>query len=56
MTAAELPPEWRIEYEERAAIMEYDGGLPRYKAEGAALRIILQEMQRAKQVGPASGR
>ncbi len=28
-----LPMDWRIEWEERAAIMEYDGGLTREEAE-----------------------
>ena len=32
-----LPDDLRDAYEERAAIMEYDGGLPRERAEAAAL-------------------
>lgn len=34
------PAPWREEYEERAAIMEYDGGLPRAKAERFAERCV----------------
>ena len=35
-----LPMDWRIEFEERAAILEYDGGLVREEAETQALREI----------------
>ena len=35
-----LPMDWRIEFEERAAILEYDGGLVREEAEIQALREI----------------
>ena len=34
-----LPLDRRVEVEERAAIMEYDGGLSRAEAEREALRI-----------------
>ena len=37
-TASMLPPGWRQIYEERAAIMEFDGGATRNEAEAAALR------------------
>ena len=40
-----LPMEWRIEYEERAAILEYDGGLPREEAEVLALREIFARIE-----------
>jgi len=36
----DLPMEWRIDYEERAAILEYDGGLSREEADTQALREI----------------
>jgi len=36
-TAHDFSAEWRAEYEERAAIREYDGGLPREQAEHSAL-------------------
>lgn len=42
--ADRIPPEHREEYEERAAIMEHDGGVPRHEAEKrAALRILTRE-------------
>jgi len=47
LTPDDLPPDWRIEYEERAAIREYDGGQPRQYAEAEALREILQRMRDA---------
>jgi hypothetical protein len=40
-----LPMEWRIEFEERAAILEYDGGLSREKAEILALREIFARIK-----------
>lgn len=40
LALADLPAAWREEYEERAAIMEYDGGLSRERAEAAALDDI----------------
>ena len=36
ITVAELPPDWRVEFEERAAIREYDGGQLREHAEAEA--------------------
>jgi hypothetical protein len=39
-SVAGLPMTWRIEFEERAAILEYDGGLSRDTAERQALREI----------------
>lgn len=41
----DLPMDWRIEFEERAAILEYDGGLPREKAEVLALREIFARIK-----------
>ena len=37
---ARWPTTWREMYEERAAIIEYDGGLPRSVAEEKAERIV----------------
>ena len=37
----DLPLDWRIAWEERAAIREYDGGLSRDRAEALALADIL---------------
>jgi hypothetical protein len=42
-----LPADWRDTWEERAAIMEYDGELPRERAEALALLDILGQMRRA---------
>jgi len=41
-----LPMERRIEFEERAAILEYDGGLSREQAEERALWEIRQRPAR----------
>lgn len=41
-TPYDLPMEWRIEYEERAAILEYDGGLRREEADRRAFVEILK--------------
>lgn len=38
---------WQEMYEERAAIMEYNGGLPRSEAEQLAKQLV-DEMRRAK--------
>jgi hypothetical protein len=46
-TVADLPPEWHVMWDERAAIVEYDGGLPRERAEALALADILEQMRRA---------
>ncbi len=40
-----LPMDWRIEYEERAGILEYDGGLSRNEADAQALVEIKRRMQ-----------
>jgi len=47
ITVAELPPDWRVEFEERAAIREYDGGQLREHAEAEALREIVARMRAA---------
>lgn len=41
---ADLPSEWRLEWEERAAIMEYNGGLTREMAKHLALVEIVKQM------------
>ena len=43
----DLPADWRIDWEERAAIREYDGGQSREHAEAEALREIIAQMRRA---------
>ncbi len=42
-----LPIDWRCEWEEKSAIMQYDGGLTRERAEALALDLILVEMKQA---------
>ena len=44
---AELPDDWRLLWEERAAIIEYDGGQPRARAELLALKEIKEAMRKA---------
>jgi hypothetical protein len=53
LTSDELSPEWREVYEERAAILEYDGGAPRELAEHYALIEVLEQMKR--QSNPSKG-
>ena len=40
LTPDDLPPDWHYAWDERAAIMEYDGGMPREVAEALALADI----------------
>ena len=40
----------RYEYEERAAILEYDGGLSRNKADNQALREIAERIDRMRKI------
>ncbi len=44
----DLPMDWRIEFEERAAILEYDGGMTREGAENQALGEILGRLKNLK--------
>ena len=46
----DLPSDWRIEFEERAALREYDGGQAREHAEAKALREILDRMRTAGEI------
>lgn len=43
----DLPPEWVVAWDERAAVMEYDGGLPRERAEYLALLEVMDQMRQA---------
>ena len=43
----DLPADWRIEWEERAAVREYDGGQAREHAEAEAFTEILARMRAA---------
>ena len=44
----DLPMEWRIEWEERAAILEYDGGKTREEADRQSLTEILERLARQR--------
>jgi hypothetical protein len=50
-TPADLPAEWFLMWDERAAIREYDGGLPRERAEALALAEILEKMRQTGSTG-----
>ena len=41
-----LPADWRVCFDERAAIMEHDGHLPRERAEMLAFADTIRAMQR----------
>lgn len=43
----DLPADWRVEFEERAAVREYDGGQAREHAEAEAFTEILARMRAA---------
>ena len=45
-----LPMEWRVEFEERAAILEYDGGFSREQAEEMALQEIRGRIKNLKEL------
>ena len=45
MTPADLSGDWFVLWDERAAIMEYDGDMPRELAEHFALLDVLQMMK-----------
>ena len=47
LTVADLPPDWRVEWEERAAIREYEAGQPREHAEAEAFDEIVVRMRAA---------
>jgi hypothetical protein len=49
MLSTELPADWHLLWDERAAIMEYDGGLSRERAEALALADILRLMRDSSQ-------
>ena len=44
-TPADLSAEWHVVWDERAAVMEYEGGLSRERAEHLALLEIVQQMR-----------
>ena len=47
LTPADLPADWRVEWKERAAVREYDGGQAREHAEAEALGEIIARMRTA---------
>jgi hypothetical protein len=47
----DLDPDWRVEWEERAAIIECDGSLPREHAEALALADIIARIRRGERFG-----
>ena len=48
---ADLPADWHVLWDERAAIMEYEGGLARELAEHLALLEVLKEMNSQRPAG-----
>jgi len=54
LTPDALPPEWHVLWDERAAIMEYDGGMPRERAEAEALADILRQRNRPADIRGAA--
>ena len=55
ITPDDLSGDWRAEWEERAAIMQYDGGLGRAEAEVLALRWASAVFKRFKEWLEAEG-
>jgi hypothetical protein len=47
LTPTDLPLDWYLEWDERAAIMECDGNMPRESAEHFAVLDIFKQMKRA---------
>jgi hypothetical protein len=56
VSVEELPGDWRVEWEERAAVLEYDGGFSRERAEALALAEIVGKMHRFGGRLPFTGR
>jgi hypothetical protein len=52
-TPDDLPAEWHVQWDDRAAIMEADGDLPRERAEALALRDVREQMRRHGEWPPA---
>ena len=48
LTPGDLPVEWWELWDERAAIMEFDGNMPRERAEALALADIVERMKRGE--------
>src|SRR5438128_3800994 len=50
ITPDDLPADWHFLWDERAAIMEYDGKMPRERAEAFALVDVLRQMKLAGEI------
>jgi len=46
VAANDLPIDWHFAWDERAAILEFDAGLPRERAEAKALDYVLEQARR----------
>ena len=44
----DLPVDWRIDFEERAAILQWDGGLAREDADRQAFEEILERLKKSE--------
>jgi hypothetical protein len=51
-TPADLPADWHLVWDERAAIMEFEGGFPRERAEHLALLNVMDEIRRTGTAPP----
>ena len=49
------PEDWRFAWEERVALMEHHGGLPRDRAEREAERCVREAFARDQARGPPAG-
>lgn len=47
LTPDDLPADWHLLWDERAALVEFDGCFHRERAEALALSDILEQMRRA---------
>lgn len=52
---SDLPADWFVVWDERAAIMEYDGQMSRERAEFFALRDVMKQMNDERTTGGNSG-
>lgn len=51
ISPSDLPPNLFADWKERSAIMEYDGGIPRERAEARALEEILANLKQEGRMG-----
>jgi hypothetical protein len=47
----DLSPDWHLQWDERAAVLEYEGGHPRERAEALALAEVVQQLRRVGLAG-----